>query len=167
MVWMSDSNLASSRLDCLKTRGVVYVRDRIVSIAHIERALRRMYRIQVLEETHKGVRCKLIRNLRFIGSPWLGPHTTLSVVLDKRDDGTILQYEFQSPEYYIGLVVATLIGICTSALSGSPSWLRRALSGLIAFGIGFIFFSLLIYLDSMYVSWRIRRLLKRFQGDVF
>lgn len=162
---MSDSDLTGSRLGCLKTHGVVFVRDRIVSIAHIEQALRSMYRIQVLEETHKGVRCKLIRNLRLVGSPWLGPHTTLSVVLDKRDDGTILQYEFQSPEYYIGLGVATLIGICTSALSGSSSSLSRALNGLMAFGIGFMFFSLLIYLDSVYVSWRIRRLLKGFQGD--
>ena len=158
---MSDSDLTGSRLGCLKTHGVVFVRDRIVSIAHIEQTLRKMYRIQVLEETPKGVRCKLIRNLRFVGSPWLGPHTTLTVVLDKRDDGTILHYEFQSPEYYVGLALATVFGIATSALSGPSSSLRRALNGLIAFGIGLIFFGLLIYLDGVYLSWRIRRVFNR------
>ena len=161
MLWMSDSNSRGSRLGCLKTHGVVYVRDRIVSIAHIEQALRRMYRIQVLEETHKGVRCKVVRNLRLFGIPWLGPHTPLTVVLDKRDDGTILEYEFQSPEYYIGIALATLFGIGTSALSGSSSSLSRALHGLIAFAIGCMFFSLLIYLDGVCLSWRMRRVLKR------
>lgn len=141
--------------------GVVLLRNRFISVAHIEEALRRKFRIHVLDDTPKSLRCKVIRYARLLGIPWLWPHPTLSVFLVRKDDETTLQYEFRWPEYYVGLAGATLFGMAASTLTGDAAAWGRALDGFVAFGTATLFFSMLVFLDGKYLSWRIRYILKR------
>ena len=139
--------------------GVVFLRNRFVSVAHIEEALRRKFRIQILDDTPKSLRCKVIRYVRLLGVPWFWPHPTLSVFLVRQDDGTTLQYEFRWPEHYVGLALGTLSGVMASTADATVG--SRALDAFVAFGTATLFFSMLVLLDGKYLSWRIRHILKR------
>jgi hypothetical protein len=143
----------------LKRNGTITLRDRFVSVGLIEETLRKKYRIPVLEETPRGLRCKIIRYARLFGAPWIGPHPTLAVTLERDSDDTTVRYEFRWPEYYVFLAGAALFGIGASSLKADISFFQRAAEGLLAFGLGLAFFGLLVFLDGTYLSWRVRRAL--------
>jgi len=143
----------------LKRSGTITLRDRFVSVRHIEETLRKKYRLRVIEETPRGLRCKIIRYGRLWGAPWIGPHPTLGITLERDSDDTTVRYEFRWPEYYVFLAGAALFGIGASSLKADVSLFQRAVEGLLAFGLGFAFFGLLVFLDSSYLSWRVRNAL--------
>jgi len=148
----------------LKRSGTITLRDRSVSVRLMEETLRKKYRIRVLEETPRGLRCKIIRYARLFGAPWIGPHPTVSITVERDNDDTTVCYEFWWPEYYVVLAGAVLFGMGASSLKADISLFQRAVEGLVAFGLGFAFFGLLVFLDSTYLSWRVRKALMRMGG---
>jgi len=148
----------------LNRSGAITLRDRCISVRLIEEALRKSYRILVLEETPRGLRCKIIRYARLLGVPWMGPHPTLSITVKRDSDETTVRYEFCWPEYYVVLAGAAIFGMAASSLKPDISFSRRVLDGLLMFSLGFAFFGLLVFLDSSYLSWRVRKALIRIDG---
>jgi hypothetical protein len=147
-----------------KRSGVIILPDRFISVKLIEDTVRKNYRIRILEETPRGLRCKIIRYARLFGAPWIGPHPTVSITVERDNDDTTVCYEFWWPEYYVVLAGAALFGMAASSLKADISFFQRAAEGLLAFGLGFAFFGLMIFLDSSYLSWRVRKALMRMGG---
>jgi hypothetical protein len=83
----------------------------------------------------------------------------VSIAIERNNENTTVSYEFFWPEYYVFLAGAALFGTAASSLAADVSLFQRALEGLRAFGLGFAFFGLLVFRDSTYLSWRVRKAL--------
>jgi hypothetical protein len=98
-----------------------------------------------LEESAAHFKCKIIRYARLYGAPIIFPNPTLTLEIKRESEKNILHYDFQWPEYYLVAFIAALAGIIS----------RNVLLSLVVFA----FFGSLVFLDTKWVSSRIRKII--------
>lgn len=126
-------------------RGSLIYADNFVSIRLLKEALVKKYRLTILEESASHIKCKIIRYARLYGAPILFPNPTLTLIIKKESGKNILYYDFQWPEYYLVAVLSVLAGITSR--------------NIILFLLVFIFFGGFVFLDTKWVSSRIRKII--------
>lgn len=125
--------------------GSLIFGDRFVSIRLIKEALLKKYRLAILEESATHFKCKVIRYARLYGAPIIFPNPTLTLDIKRESQTNILHYDFHWPEYYLVAFLAVLTGI--------------TLKDVVLFLFVLVFFGGLVFLDSKWVSSRIRQII--------
>ena len=127
--------------------GSLIYDDKFVSIRLLKEALLKKYRLAILEESAAHIKCKIIRYARLYGVPIIFPNPTLTLIIKRETEKNILHYEFQWPEYYLVAFVAVLAGITSRDI--------------IFFLLVLVFFGSLVFLDTKWVSSRIRTIISK------
>ena len=125
--------------------GSLIYDDNFVSIRLLKEALLKKYRLAILEESATHIKCKIIRYARLYGAPILFPNPTLTLIIKRETEKTIVHYDFQWQEYYLVAFVAVLAGITSRNIT--------------LFILVLVFFGSLVFLDTKWVSSRIRKII--------
>ncbi len=123
--------------------GSIAFDDQFVSIRLIEEAIRKKYRLAILEESPTHMKCKLIRYARLYAAPFIFLNATAQFDIKKDKNDNTLIIKFSWPEYYLVAAVALAVGIS---------------KGVTLFLVALGFFGGLVFLDTTWVSSRIRKL---------
>ena len=140
--------------------GKIDYSDRDVSIAVVRDALEKKFKLAVFSESSVHLDCKIIRHWRLYGGPHLMvPNSRMNIVINTEQNGTQLHYNFKWPEYYVIPVFAALAGILPMILLIDRPFTERLLNSLGLFLLALTFCGALVFLDTKYVAYRVRRLL--------
>ncbi len=127
----------------------------------VREALEKRFRLVVIEETAHQLRGKIVRYARLYAAPVFWPHPTIRVLIHREGLRCRLSWRFHWPDYYMLLLVPVL-ALFMAAL---PLHFMDASPVLIS-GLCFVFFFLLlIFLDTKWVSWRVRRTLEKLERN--
>lgn len=138
--------------------GKIVFEDKFISIGLIRDALEKKFRLVILEESAIHMRCKIIRYARLYAAPALFiPNSVINVVIKREEEITTLYYDFEWPEYYWVVAFAMLGGILSATLPRIGSFIEATIYSIVFSGLILFFFGLLVFLDTKYVSSRIRR----------
>ena len=134
--------------------------SKVIFLRQTKEALEKHYKVIVVDESPHHLVCKLVRYVRLYGAPIIFfPQATLHLSLDRENDISTLHYSFKWPEYYLVLLSATLFGLFSARLASDSSVIERFYHSATSFLLVFVFFGFLVFLDTTYVSYRIRRIL--------
>lgn len=137
--------------DFITGNGGVTLKDKFLSVRLVEDALGKAFRLKVTEETPNFIKCKLVRFARIYGAPVIWPSATLSISIDNQTD--MIRYRFYWPDYFL------LINLVVPILAFRGGYLLR--EDLTILLIAATFWAGLIFLDTKYVSNRVRKTLLR------
>ncbi len=136
--------------------------SKVIYFRQTKEALQKHYKVVVVEESPNHLVCKLVRHVRLYGAPIIFvPQATLDLILDHENDISTLHYSFRWPEYYLVLLSATLFGLFSARLASESSVIERFQHSVTSFLLALVFCSFLVFLDTTYVSYRIRKILIR------
>lgn len=137
--------------------GEIDLKEALASTRLVTEALRRSFRIRVVQESPSHVNCKIIRFARLYGFPVLFSNPTLDIVWESRVESRVIIYCLTCYDYYIVAFGAVIFGILSSTMEHSL-WasLKMGLSGA---AMVLFFFGGLVFLDTKYLARRIRKAL--------
>lgn len=118
--------------------------DNFVSVRLIKEAIQKKYRLTVLEETPTHMKCKIIRYARLYAAPFFFLNATAQFDIKKDSHDNTLIINFFWPDYFLVAAVALAVGIS---------------KGISLFLLALVFFGGLVFLDTKWVSSRIRKLI--------
>jgi hypothetical protein len=138
--------------------GTLLVEDKFLSLRIVREALERKFKIVVIEETSKYIKCKIVRFARLYGFPVPFPNPTLEVTFRNENSGSSIKYLFTFYDYYLLALLPLPVALLQIA------WPRQAFlddfTNVVLFLlISIIFFGFLMFLDTKYFVSRIRRAL--------
>ena len=144
--------------DFLHGGGTLLVEDKFLSLRIVREALERKFKIVVIEETSKYIKCKIVRFARLYGFPVPFPNPTLEVTFRNQSSGSSIKYLFTCYDYYLLALLPLPVALLQIA------WPRQAFlddfTNVVLFLlISIIFFGFLMFLDTKYFVSRIRRAL--------
>lgn len=119
--------------------------DKFVSIRLVKEAIEKKYRLAVLEESSTYMKCKIIRYARIYGAPIIFPSATAKFDIKRESDRNTLTINYNWPDYYLVAVAASAAGIISR--------------NIILFLLALVSFGGLVFLDTRWVSSRIRQLI--------
>jgi hypothetical protein len=129
----------------LSEKGEVYVGDKFLSPRLVKEALGKKFNVSVMDEGSNYVKLRIIRFARLYGFPIVWPQASIEVWIDNKTDKLI--YEFFWPEYLALLIPFILIPFVQERPREFTLFLVPAT----------LFFGLLMFLDTRWVSRRVRR----------
>ncbi len=128
----------------------------------VREALEKRFRLVVIEETPDQLRGKLVRYTRIYAAPVIWPNITIRILIRREGLRCRLSWRFHWPDYYMLLLVPVL----ALSAAAKPSPIVEASLVLTTALCFTVFFLLLIFLDTKWVSWRVRRAFERLEGKV-
>jgi hypothetical protein len=135
----------------LNGSGQIYFADRFISVRLIREALEKHFKLRIIHESPNKAQYKIIRYVRIYGAPILFPHPTLNLNIDTEYDR--VDYDFFWSDYYILVFAAFIWGLFS---------IGEGVSYPLLMAFGFCFYGILIFLDTKYVAYHVRRTLKQF-----
>lgn len=145
--------------DFLHGSGTLVVEDKFLSLRLIKEALERKFRIVILEETSKHLKCKIVRFARVFGFPVPFPNPTLEVTFRNEDYGSTIQYDFTCYDYCLLAIAAPLLAALPQIMGWKQGFIDNVKEALLLFLMAIFFFGFLIFLDTKYFVSRIRKAL--------
>jgi hypothetical protein len=139
----------TSFLNFLTGNGEVYLPNKFLSARFVKEALDKKFNVLIVEETSDYIKLKIIRWIRLYGAPFIWPQASIRIWIDNEDDKLI--FKFSCPEYLALIIPYSFFFIFEQRI-------REVFPVL---GCALIFFSILMFLDTKWVSRRVR---KAFEG---
>ncbi len=118
----------------------------------MKEALDKRFKLVTIEESPHHVQYKIIRLFRLYGGPALLPQARIDITMPKDNSHSSLYWYFVWPEYYVFLVSYIILFAVVVV--------DRGIEGIPFFIFAFIFFSLIVFLDTKWVSGRVRKALE-------
>jgi hypothetical protein len=138
----------------LSRSGEIHFDDTFLSPRIVREALAKKFRVITIEETGNHLRLRIIRYLRIYGGPMIWPQASVDISIQKLGGRFSLHWYFVWPEYYVllfGLPILFALGCVNSGYKGI------AFPTLVIFFLfAFVVFGALIFLDTLWVSKRVR-----------
>jgi len=143
--------------DFLHGCGEIDLKEAFASSRLVTEALKRSFRIRVIEESQSYVKCKIIRFARLYAFPVLFPNPTLDIAWRSGAESRVLTYCVTSYDYYVVALGALIFGISCSTFEHTL-WesLKMELFGA---AMVLFFFGGLVFVDTKYLVHRIRKAL--------
>lgn len=129
----------------LSERGEIYVGDEFLSPLLIKDALGKKFNVSILDERSKYVKLRIIRLARLYGFPFIWPQASVEIWINNKTHKLI--YEFSWPEYFALFIPFVLIPFVKEHPREFTLFLVPAIA----------FFGFLMFLDTRWVSRRVRR----------
>ncbi len=142
--------------------GRIVLEDKFLSLRLVRETLERKFKIHILEESSRGLRCKIVRFSRLYGVPVPFPNPTLEVTFKNEKQESTIHYNFTCYDYYLVAIAAPLFGILSPTISPEQAFIDAIKKGLLVFMIVLLFYGTLIFLDTKYFVSRIRKALSSF-----
>jgi hypothetical protein len=125
----------------------------------VREALEKRFRLVVIEETAHQLRGKFVRYARIYGAPVFWPHPTIRILIHREGLRCRVSWHFHWSDYYMLL----LLPVLALFMAAAPSHFMNA-PLILTSGLCFsCFFLLLIFLDTKWVSWRVRKTLEKLE----
>ncbi len=129
--------------------GELHFESVFLSPRIMKEALEKKFRLVTIEESPHHVQYKIIRLFRLYGGPAPLPQARIDITIRKDNSHLFLYWYFVWPEYYVFLVsFIILFGVVI---------LDRGIDGIPFLIFALIFLSLMVFLDTKWVSWRVRK----------
>ena len=135
--------------------GELHFQGVFLSPRLVREALEKKFKLVTMEESAHHARYKIIRLFRLYGGPAIFPQAKIAITIHKNNSYSSLYWHFIWPEYYVLLV--SFLFLCAVVLVNGQ-------------GIRFLPFvflgccwALLVFLDTKWVSRRVRKIFKGFQ----
>ncbi len=132
-------------------------KGKFISTKLIIDILKREFRIHILEESPMHIKCKINRGISGTASPVRFPNSTLDIAWGKPARDGVITYRLTCYDYYVVAAGAIIFAIlCTNyghSLAGSIK------IGLLVFVAVMLLFGGLVFLDTKYLMYRIRKTL--------
>jgi hypothetical protein len=125
----------------------------------VKEALKKNFRLVVLEESPQHCKCEIVRFPRFYRTPGFLFNPTMNLYIEKENMNTTIKYHFSCPEFRWVIVSSALFGLLATLFDSKMSILERTLVGFSSFIFGFCIFGLVVFLDTKLISGRIRKVL--------
>lgn len=135
--------------DFITGNGEVILRDKFISVRLVEATLEKEFRLKVIEQSPKFIKFKIVRFARIYGAPAIWPSASLSIVFDNEND--TINYKFYWPDYFVLLL---MVGVALFV----PG-IKVIKEDFFFFLIALIFWAGMIFLDTKYVSSKVRKTL--------
>ncbi len=133
--------------------GELHFQDIFLSPRIVRAGLQRKFWLVTIEESPHHGRYKIIRLLRLYGGPAIFPQARIDITIRKQDGRSSLYWYFVWPEYYVFLVSFIILFAVVV--------LDRGIEGIPFLILSLIFFSLMVFLDTKWVSRRVRKVFER------
>jgi hypothetical protein len=134
--------------DFFTGNGAITVKDKVLSLRFVKNALEKVFRLKVIEESPNYIKYKIVRFARIYAVPVIWPSATISIYVDNKTD--TIRYRFYWPDYYMLLFLV-------SVLFFPP----LSKDFILLIPLALVFWLVLIFLDTKYVSIRIRSALRK------
>jgi hypothetical protein len=119
--------------------------NEFVSPRLVKESLEKTFKIRVVEERSSYIKLKIIRWARLYGFPFIWFQASIEIWLNRENDKIV--YEFYWPEYWALIIPFALIPL-----------IEKRVPEFVGFYIlAFIFFGILIFLDTRWVARRVRK----------
>lgn len=119
--------------------------DKFVSPRLVKETLEKFFNIRVVEERSSYIKLKIIRWARLHGFPFIWFQASIEVWLNRENDRIV--YEFFWPEYWALIIPFALM----------PLIEKKVLEFVVFYIFAFLFFGMLIFLDTRWVARRVRK----------
>jgi len=129
----------------LSEKGEIYLRDKFISPRLIKEVLRKTFNVGVIDEGPNYIKFRIIRLARLYGFPFIWPQASIEIWIKNENDKLI--YKFFWPEY-LALIIPFILLIVVE---------ERLKDFILFFVFAFIFFGFLMFLDTRWVSRRVRK----------
>lgn len=140
---------AMSVPDFITGNGEITLKNKFVSVRLVEDALGKAFRLKVIEESPNFIKCRLVRFARIYGAPIICPSARLAITFDNQTD--VLRYKFYWPDYFLLTTSVAAVLIFNGGFLPKDEFL------FLLFAVPFL--AGLIFLDTKYVSSRVRKTL--------
>ena len=139
--------------------GVLSLGDKFISVRLIKDVLEKFNRISVFEENSDFIKCRVFRIGRIFGGPWPGPYPSVSFQIERKNNETLLHYNYFWPEYYLVAISSVVLGFVfgNSTYSDTGSLLSGTKYGVLFFVFSALVSSSAIYLDITYYKRLLRK----------
>ena len=119
--------------------------DKFLSPRIVKDTLGKHFNVTVIDERCNYIKLRIIRLARLYGFPFIWPQASIEVWIKNENDKLI--YKFFWPEY-LALIIPFVLLIAVE---------RRIRDFILFFLLALIFFSFLMFLDTRWVSKRVRK----------
>jgi len=133
----------------LTGNGEVYLLNKFLSARLLKEALDKKFNVLIVEETPAYIKFRIIRWIRLYGAPFIWPQASIRIWIDNKNDKLI--FKFFWPEYLALIIPYSFFFILEQRI-------REVFPALVC---ALIFFTFLMFLDTKWVSRRVR---KAFEG---
>ena len=82
-----------------------------VEMPLIKKLLTEYYDFKVISESKDSIKCKIIRKYRGFFYPYIGPHTRLSIKIEKDLANCCVKYNYYWPEYIWAFICSFPVGL--------------------------------------------------------
>ena len=120
--------------------GNIHFLGKHIEIALMKELLKKYYDFKIISESKDSIKCKIIRKYRGFFYPYLGPHTRLSIKIEKDLANSFIKYDYFWPEYIWAFICSFPVGL----IGFYPDLLLGFAFSLFLL----IFISVLIFLDT-------------------
>ncbi|RII30426.1 MAG: hypothetical protein CXR30_05425 [Geobacter sp.] len=135
--------------DFISGNGEVILKDKFVSVRLVGAALEKKFRLKIIEESPKFIKFKIVRFARIYGAPVFWPSASLSIAINNENDS--INYKFYWPDYYMLLLLVGLVLFVPGIKTLKEDFLFPLIT--------VIFWAGIIFLDTKYVSSKVRKTL--------
>lgn len=132
-------------------RGEIHIQDTFLSPRLIREALEKRFHLVPIEETSTHLRFRIIRFFRLYGGPCIWPQAEIDITLRRDQNSYTLLWYFFWPEYYVLAFSLVLLGLIALVDSESGGLFLAVMP------LAILFFGALIFLDTVWVSRRVRK----------
>lgn len=139
--------------------GEVDTKGKLVSTMLVTETLKRDFRIQILEESQRHIKCKINRGIKITASPVRFPDSTLDIAMGSQTESSVITCRLTCYDYYVVAIGALLLGISCTTQERSLGEAFKI--GLLVFAPTMLLFGGLVFLDTKYLMYRIRKALLR------
>jgi len=129
----------------LSEKGEISLRDKFISPRLIKDVLRKTFNVSVIDEGPNYIKFRIIRFARLYGFPFIWPQASIEIWIKNENDKLI--YKFFWPEY-LALIIPFILLIVVE---------ERLRDFILFFVFVLIFFGFLMFLDTRWVSRRVRK----------
>jgi hypothetical protein len=119
----------------------------------VKEALEKRFKLVTIEESAHHVQFKIVRLFRLYGGPAFFPQARVDITIHKKDSRSSLCWYFVWPEYYVFLVSFIILFAMVILYDG----IQR--TPFLIFPL--IFFGFMVFLDTKWVSRRVRLVFER------
>jgi hypothetical protein len=120
-------------------------------------AMKRSFRIRVLEESPGHIKCKIYRFVRLSGFPVIFPNPTIEIDWRQSPEGCLIEYCLTCYDYYLVAALAFIFGVGCSNMEHALWASLRA--GVLGAGAVLFLSGGLVFADTKYLVRRIRKAL--------